>query len=63
METKKEYKGKKVMCIKMFDPFPVPSGTCGIITHVDDIGNIHVNWDNGQTLALIPNHDKYTFIP
>jgi hypothetical protein len=63
METKKEYKGKKVMCIKMKDINPVPSGTCGIITHVDHIGNIHVNWNNSRTLALIPGHDKYVFIP
>lgn len=36
----------------MDDPHPVPSGTVGTVTCVDSIGQIHVDWDNGSTLAL-----------
>ena len=44
----------------MNDPFaPVPSGTKGSVMFVDDIAQIHVNWDNGSSLAL--NKDEDTF--
>lgn len=36
-----------------------PAGTCGIVTGVDDIGQIHVNWSTGSTLALIPEVDMF----
>lgn len=50
---KKIYKnGDRVVCDFMDDPSPVPSGTEGTVTCVDSIGQIHVNWDNGSTLAL-----------
>jgi len=39
----------------------MPFGLEGEVTHVDDIGQIHVNWDNGSTLAL-QNNDSYTVI-
>ena len=44
--------GTVVVCDFMDDPSPVPSGTVGTVTCVDSIGQIHVNWDNGSTLAL-----------
>lgn len=57
------YQNKRVEIIKMLDSFsPVPNGTRGTITRVDDIGQIHVNWDNGSTLALIPGIDEFNII-
>ena len=45
--------GTRVECLCMNDPFaPVPSGTKGSVMFVDDIAQIHVNWDNGSSLAL-----------
>ena len=44
------------------EPYPVPTGTCGTVTFVDDINQIHVNWDNGSTLALIPSVDDFFVI-
>lgn len=44
------------------DPRPVPAGTKGIVTHVDAAGTIHVRWDNGSGLGLIPGVDKYRII-
>lgn len=45
--------GSRVECLYMNDPFaPVPSGTKGTVFHVDDMAQIHVNWDNGSSLAL-----------
>ena len=38
--------GTRVECLCMNDPFaPVPSGTKGSVMFVDDIAQIHVNWD------------------
>ena len=52
-------KGKRVRLIEMKDTYPVPEGTLGTIDHIDDAGQIHVKWDNGSSLALIPNLDEY----
>ena len=41
------------------EKYPVPSGTIGEVTHVDDIGNIHVRWQNGSSLAIIPEVDSF----
>ena len=56
------YKGRRIVCVEMNDPYPVPSGTEGTVTLVDSIGTIHVIWDNGSTLGLVPNEDKYRFV-
>ena len=53
-------KGKGITLIKMGDdPNPIESGAKGTIRGVDGIGQIHVNWDNGRSLALIPGVDAY----
>lgn len=47
--------GTGIKLIKMNDLYAVPSGTTGIVTHVDDIGTIHVNWLDGRTLGVCLN--------
>lgn len=54
--------GDKVKCIFMDDPFPVPSGTCGTVMAIDSIGQIHVSWENGSSLALNPKFDKFKVV-
>ena len=39
-----------------------PSGTFGTVLGIDDIGMILVKWDNGSTLSLIPEEDKFKII-
>lgn len=57
---KQEYpKGTRVVCIRMEDPHGVPERTEGTVKNVDDIGTIHVAWENGSTLGLIPGHDIF----
>lgn len=56
-------KGTKIRCIQMNDPYhPVPSGTIGIVEHVDDAGTIHMHWENGSSLGLIENEDVFEVI-
>jgi hypothetical protein len=57
-----QYLGERVRCIQMVDDNPVPSGTEGTVQHIDDIGQIHVKWDNGSTLALIPETDEFEMV-
>lgn len=55
-------KGIRVIVNYMDDAYGVPSGTTGTVRLVDDIGNIHVDWDNGSTLALIPEVDSFQVV-
>ncbi len=55
-----ELLGKKVTCHFMDDPYPVLPGTKGVIQFTDDIGQIHVDWEDGRSIALIPGKDEYT---
>lgn len=59
--TKQHYpKGTRIELICMNDPYsPVPDGTKGTVECVDDMGQIHMNWDNGRILALIPGEDSF----
>lgn len=54
--------GTKVELISMDDDYPVPSGTQGVVDHIDSIGTIFVNWDNGSTLGLIYGEDEFIVI-
>lgn len=52
--------GTRLELIGMEDPFaPVPAGTRGTVRCVDDQSQIHVKWDNGSGLALIPDTDRF----
>ena len=42
---------------------PDASGMEGKVTGVDDIGQIHVEWENGSTLALNVEEDDFTVVP
>jgi hypothetical protein len=56
-------KGTRIELVHMDDPYaPVPSGTKGTVKFVDDMGQIHMKWDNGRTLALIPEVDEFKII-
>jgi hypothetical protein len=54
--------GTRVLLVHMEDAQSVPEGTKGTVEHVDDYGNVHMLWDNGRTLSLIPEVDKYKII-
>lgn len=53
-------KGLRVELIKITDDTTkLKKGDLGTITKVDDIGQIHVNWDKGSTLALVYGEDRF----
>jgi hypothetical protein len=52
--------GTRIELISMSDPFsPVPSGSIGTVRTVDDAGTLHMRWDNGRTLGVIPGEDRF----
>ena len=51
--------GTRILLEHMDDKFAVPDGTRGTVDHVDDAGQIHMRWDNGRTLAIIPQVDSF----
>ena len=60
-ENKAKYPpGTRIELIQMNDPFsPVEAGTRGTVHHVDDAGQLHMQWDNGRTLAIVPQVDSF----
>lgn len=59
MDTTHELVGKRITLIRMDDTQAPESGTKGIIKGVDGIGQIHVRWDNGSSLAVVPEEDEF----
>ena len=52
--------GTRLILNSMNDPYaPVPPGTRGTVDFVDDAGQIHMKWDNGRTLAIVPSEDSF----
>jgi hypothetical protein len=56
-------KGQRVEMVSMTDdPDPVPTGTKGTVQLVDAGGTVHVRWDNGRNLGMIPGQDRWRVI-
>ena len=56
--------GTRIRLNSMHDPYaPYLPGTEGVVDVVDDDGQLHMKWDNGRTLALIPGEDSFTVLP
>ena len=60
-QLRKQYpKGTKLQMITMRnEKYPISPGTVGEVTHIDDIGSIHMKWENGSSLAIIPEVDSF----
>ena len=55
---KDKYKhGDRVELVKMDDIQAPPVGTHGTVRFVDDIGTVHVSWDNGSSLGAAMGAD------
>ena len=46
----------------MDDNQPILAGTIGIVDYIDSEGQLHMKWENGRTLALIPEVDEFEVI-
>ena len=59
LDIKKNYPcGTAIKLVSMNDSYSsIPKGTFGVVHHVDDIGTIHVHWENGRSLGIVYNED------
>lgn len=55
---KKYPEGTRVELISMNDVQAPPKGTLGTVFYVDDIGTVHVRWDNGSSLGVVYGEDE-----
>ena len=60
-QIKRDYPiGTRIKLEHMNDSMhPVPDGVRGSVRFIDDAGQLHMDWDNGRSLAVIPNVDKF----
>lgn len=59
---KKYPEGTIVRLFSMTGEPQMQEGLIGTVRVVDDIGSIHVHWENGSTLALIPDEDDFEIV-
>jgi len=38
-------------------------GRTGTVEFVDSLGIVHVRWDSGPSLGLVPGKDRWTLLP
>lgn len=56
-------KGDRIRLIHTSDPHTrLMSGDEGTVTRIDGLGTVHVKWDNGSSLGLIPREDSWEVI-
>jgi hypothetical protein len=57
-------KGDRIELIEMVDdPNPIEKGEKGTVQGIDGLGHILVKWDNGRSLSLVPEVDRFKVIP
>ena len=62
-ELKKRYPaGALVELVSIDDKDSPPMGTKGEVVHVDAWGTVHVLWETGSTLGIIPSVDEIRLV-
>lgn len=56
---RKQYPQGTELCLDFMDEAGMPSGLKGKVSFIDDAGQIHMDWENGRTLPLIPGVDSF----
>lgn len=60
---KDQLKDKRIELISTTDPYTeLKPGDLGTVDFVDDMGTIHITWDNGSQLGLVPGEDQYKIV-
>jgi hypothetical protein len=56
--------GARVELLYCSDPYTrLRPGDRGTVMYVDSLGTVHVSWDNGSSLGLVPGEDGYRVLP
>jgi hypothetical protein len=55
--------GALVRLVSTTDPHTrIVPGSSGTVEHMDDAGTVHVRWEDGSTLGLIPGEDEWEVV-
>ncbi|MGV3103826.1 DUF4314 domain-containing protein [Rothia sp. 32237D007AR] len=55
--------GTRIRLISTSDPYTaLTPGDVGTVELVDDVGTVHVAWDSGSHLGLIPGEDTFKIL-
>ena len=54
--------GTTLELVEMQGEKQMPKGLRGVVTHIDDAAQIYVRWQNGSSLAIIPEVDKFIVV-
>jgi hypothetical protein len=53
----------RVEIIRCYDAYTkLKRGTQGTVTLIDQLGTVHVRWDDGRNLGLVPGQDEWRVI-
>ena len=56
-------KGDRVRLVRTGDPYTaLVSGDLGTVGFIDSLGTIHVDWDSGSALGLVPGEDSWVIL-
>ena len=60
MDGQTDANGRTIHLVRCEDPHTVlRPGLAGVVTHVDGTGTVHVLWEDGHRLGLIPGIDAW----
>jgi hypothetical protein len=52
--------GDRVEVIRCYDAYTkLRPGTRGTVSLIDQLGTVHVQWDDGRNLGLVPGQDEW----
>ena len=55
--------GDRIKLVYTTDPYTnLKKGDEGTITMLDSVGTVHVRWDTGSTLGMVPDEDRFEVI-
>jgi hypothetical protein len=56
-------KGKRVRLLYCSDRYTrLAPGEEGTITFIDSLGTVHVDWDSGSKLGMVPGEDRFEYV-
>ena len=56
--------GNRVKLVRTSDPYTkLEPGELGTVSLIDSLGTVHVNWDSGSNLGLVPGEDDFVVVP
>ena len=58
-QLRKRYPKGTRLCLDFMDEPGMPRGLQGTVEFIDDTGQIHMHWENGRSLAIVPGVDSF----